>query len=77
MNELILTDRDTKDPVYSGQVIDWGNWNAYLVDLVCRCARKAAEKKYNYFGIQYYGEIFKFWAIISIIINITIINSLL
>ncbi|XP_031574004.1 uncharacterized protein LOC116307825 isoform X2 [Actinia tenebrosa] len=56
MNELILTDRDPTDPVYSGKTIDWGNWNTYLIDLVCRCARKAAEKKYNYFGIQYFGE---------------------
>lgn len=55
--DLILTDRDTTSPVYSGVSIDWGNWDTYLTGLVCRCAQKAAEAKiYQYFGIQSHGK---------------------
>jgi len=54
--DLILTDRDTSSPVYSGGKISWGTWNTYLTDLVCRCAQKAAEAGiYQYFGIQNHG----------------------
>ena len=56
LNKLILTDRDSKSPVYSNIKIDWGNWNAYLPKLACRCAEKAAENKFTHFGLQFYGE---------------------
>ena len=56
LNKLILTDRDSKSPVYSNIKIDWGNWNAYLPKLACRCAEKAADNKFTHFGLQFYGE---------------------
>lgn len=56
LNDYILTDRDYNHPAFSGQFIDWNNFETYLPDLSCRCAQKAATKGYNTFGIQYYGE---------------------
>ncbi|KAJ7383586.1 hypothetical protein OS493_026771 [Desmophyllum pertusum] len=54
--ELIMTDRDPTSDVYSGKKVEWKNWNEYLPDLVCRCAKKTRDKGYNVFGLQFYGE---------------------
>ncbi|KAJ7381348.1 hypothetical protein OS493_001473 [Desmophyllum pertusum] len=56
LEKLILTDRDPTSPAFSKISIDWGNWDSHLPSLACRCAQKAAENKYAYFGLQYYGE---------------------
>ena len=55
--ELLITDRDVKSPKFSGIKVNWGQWDKYLNDIVCRCAAKAKEKKYSLFGVQNYGEI--------------------
>ena len=55
---LILTDRDPTSPVFSNRKIDWGNWDSYISDLACRCAEKAADNGYNFFGLQFYGKSF-------------------
>lgn len=47
--ELMFSDRGIK--------VDWKNWDAYIVDLVCRCAKAAKAKKYSYFSIQFYGMV--------------------
>ncbi|KAL9968558.1 hypothetical protein ACROYT_G020666 [Oculina patagonica] len=44
----ILNERGTKD--------FWVTYNTTLPSLVCRCASKARDMGYQYFGIQYYGE---------------------
>ena len=54
--ELLMTDRDVTSHAYSGKKIDWKNWNEYLPDLVCRCAKKTRDKGYNVFGLQFYGK---------------------
>ncbi|XP_022796155.1 uncharacterized protein LOC111334626 [Stylophora pistillata] len=54
--ELLFTDRDSRSEVFSGKTIDWNNWDTYMIDLVCRCAKAAKAKKYNYFSLQYFGE---------------------
>ncbi|KAL9985033.1 hypothetical protein ACROYT_G007389 [Oculina patagonica] len=54
--ELLMTDRDPTSHAYSGKPVDWKNWNEYLPDLVCRCAKKTRDKGYNVFGLQFYGE---------------------
>ncbi|XP_028515478.1 uncharacterized protein LOC114575226 [Exaiptasia diaphana] len=51
-----LKERLFVDSLNSGYEIDWGSWNDYMVDLVCRCAEVAAAKKHDYFGIQNFGE---------------------
>ena len=57
--ELIMTDRpEPVTPVWSGKEIDWMDWDTYLAELVCRCAKKAAEKKYSVFGVQHFGMSF-------------------
>ncbi|XP_078379184.1 uncharacterized protein LOC144662280 isoform X2 [Oculina patagonica] len=56
LEKLILTDRDPKSRVFSNVSVDWGNWDSYMPSLACRCAKKAAENKYTYFGLQHYGE---------------------
>ena len=52
---LLFTDRDSKSPVYSNKEIDWKNWDTYIKDLVCRCAKAAEEKKFSLFGLQNSG----------------------
>ena len=54
--KLLQTDRDPKSAVYSTINIDWGKWDSYISDLVCRCAEKAAENNYHFFGLQYFGK---------------------
>lgn len=55
MGELLFQDR-YEGKGFSGQRINWGSWDSYLPDLVCRCATAAANKGYSFFGIQFYGE---------------------
>lgn len=54
--ELLMTDRDMKSSKFSGFKVNWGEWDKYLNDIVCRCAVKAKEKKYSLFGVQNYGK---------------------
>lgn len=53
--QLLFTDRDSRSKVSSGKTIDWNNWDNYIVDLVCRCAEAAKDKKYAFFSLQYFG----------------------
>lgn len=55
--ELMFTDRDTNSRVSSGKTVDWNNWDKYIVDVVCRCAKAASAKEYSHFSIQYYGTV--------------------
>lgn len=50
-----MTDRERRLKIYSGQSIDWRNWDVYMPKFVCRCAELAKEKGHNTFGVQYYG----------------------
>jgi len=54
--EYLTNDRDPRHPTFSGQRIDWRNWDVYVPDFACRCALKAKEKNYTFFGMQFYGE---------------------
>ncbi|XP_032233886.1 uncharacterized protein LOC116616115 isoform X2 [Nematostella vectensis] len=54
--EYVQTDRDISIPIYTGTPIDWRNWDAYMPDEVCRCAKAIKAKGYRTFGIQFYGE---------------------
>lgn len=54
--DYIMTDREARLQIFSGQKIDWRNWDVYLPEFVCRCANKAKEKGHTTFGVQYYGE---------------------
>lgn len=52
----LLNDRDEHLQSFSGQLIDWENWYEHLPDFVCRCAKRALEKGWRLFGIQFWGE---------------------
>ena len=54
--ELLFTDRDKSVKKYSNISIDWDNWNSYINDLVCRCAKEAKDRNYAHFSIQFYGK---------------------
>ncbi|XP_068751837.1 uncharacterized protein [Montipora capricornis] len=54
--DYIMTDRDRSLAIYSGQSIDWRNWDSYMPEFACRCAEIAKEKGHNTFGVQFYGE---------------------
>ncbi|KAJ7340116.1 hypothetical protein OS493_002842 [Desmophyllum pertusum] len=54
--DYIMTDRERRLKIYSGQSIDWRNWDVYLPQFVCRCATLAKEKGHDTFSVQYYGE---------------------
>ena len=51
----MMTDREPRLKIYSGQSIDWRNWDVYLPEFVCRCAKLAKIKDHSTFGVQYYG----------------------
>ena len=54
--ELLFTDRDPSMKRCSNIPLNWENWNPYMKDLVCRCAKEAKLRNYPYFSIQYYGK---------------------
>ena len=58
----LLNDRDKQLESFSGQLIDWENWYEHLPDFVCRCAKRALEKGWRLFGIQFWGENYIFTA---------------
>lgn len=72
--ELLMTDRDMNSVKYSGIKVNWGEWDMYMDDIVCRCAEKAKEKKYSHFGIQNYGKctLYLRGRIITLLISILI-----
>ena len=54
--KLIFTDLDNSTAEYSGFPVDWGSWDGYLDDVVCRCAQVSKAKGFTYFGIENFGE---------------------
>lgn len=54
--KLMFTDLDNSTAQYSGFPVDWGSWDAYLDDVVCRCAQVSKAKGFNLFGIGNFGE---------------------
>ncbi|KAJ7385806.1 hypothetical protein OS493_013840 [Desmophyllum pertusum] len=58
LSQELFQDRKSKDPNYSGQAVDWGDYSTYLKGLACRCAQSSKQKGFTYFGLQYYGYCF-------------------
>ena len=54
--EYLANDRDPRHRSFSGQRIDWRNWDVYTPDFACRCALEAKQRNYTFFGMQFYGE---------------------
>jgi hypothetical protein len=45
--------------VFNGRRIDWQNWDTYVPEFICRCAKQAKEFQRQVFGLQFYGECLK------------------
>ena len=54
--QLMFTDLNNSTAKFSGFPVDWGSWDSYLDDVVCRCAQVSNAKGFNYFGIENFGE---------------------
>jgi len=54
--KYILNERDFTLSNWDGYFVDWYNWEIYMPQLMCRCANKAKELGFRYFGLQYFGE---------------------
>ncbi|XP_078379193.1 uncharacterized protein LOC144662284 [Oculina patagonica] len=54
--KLIFSDLDKNSAKFSGVPVDWGRWNTYLDDVVCRCAQVSKAKGFKYFGIENFAE---------------------
>ncbi|XP_031550039.1 uncharacterized protein LOC116287487 isoform X2 [Actinia tenebrosa] len=54
----VLTDRvdSTRGDIFTHVLLDWRNWDTYMPQLACRCAKKAKSLGHTTFGVQYYGE---------------------
>ena len=53
---MLSNERDAHSRVWNGHLIQWLNWDEYIEKLICRCAKRTLQEKYNTFGLQYYGE---------------------
>lgn len=58
LTEELFQDRNSGDPNYSKQDVDWSDYATYLKGLACRCAKKSQEKGFTYFGLQDYARCF-------------------
>jgi len=56
LREMLLNDRDKYSTYHDGHRLDWRKWDKSMHSLACRCAKKAEEKGYQYFGLQFFGE---------------------
>ena len=57
----ILNDIGSQSPGFSGSYANWGEWDEYYKDFICRCAKETLHHGYKVFGVQNFGkyQIFK------------------
>ena len=55
--DYLFNDRDSTIPNFSGQRIDWRNWDTYVPKFACRCAAAAKAHNATFFGMQFYGKL--------------------
>lgn len=57
--ELIINDIAPQSPMFMGHMMTFGDdWDTKIKGLICRCARKVAEKGYKAFAIHNDGRLF-------------------
>ncbi|XP_068717696.1 uncharacterized protein [Montipora capricornis] len=54
--DYLFNDLDPSIETFSGQRVDWRNWDTYLPQVACRCAMAAKARNASFFGIQAYGQ---------------------
>lgn len=60
MSDVLFTDRDTSSKFWSGIKYAFQEFNNYLPDLACRCAKATKVNGYVAFGLQNYGKHLRF-----------------
>lgn len=58
LSQELFQDRESGQPNYSGEDVNWADYSTYLKGLACRCAEKSQQKGFMYFGLQDYGRCF-------------------
>ena len=53
--DYLFNDRDPSIQTFSGRRIDWRNWDIYVPNFACRCAKAAKSHNATFFGMQFYG----------------------
>ena len=56
LGEEIYNEVDPSSPVFGGHLIDVLNWEKDFPVFLCKCARSAKAKGYQYFGVNNFGE---------------------
>lgn len=56
LSDLLFTDRKSSSSKWSGLKYAYQEFNAYLPDLACRCAKATKVKGYAVFGLTNYGN---------------------
>jgi len=55
----LLNDISHKNDGFSGEYADWGEWNDYYKQFICRCAESTLGRGFKVFGVQNFGEFFE------------------
>ena len=57
LSELLITERDlSSEKNVKKKLIDWKNWNSYMVAFVYRCLNETTANNLHVFGMSYYGN---------------------
>jgi len=57
LSELLITERElSSEKNVKKKLIDWKNWNSYMVAFVYRCLNETTANNLHVFGMSYYGE---------------------
>ena len=54
--DFVMTERSYSSEKWNGHLIDWGKWDTYSPEMICRCAEKARKLGRKTFGVQFYGK---------------------
>ena len=74
--EELFTDQSPTSPMFTGQHVDYENWDQYLPNIVCRCAEMTEKKGYKVFGLQMFGNYNQFPLTITLMV-VALFSSLL
>ena len=57
MGEIFINEAAPEKPSFDGNMIQWSkNYEAEFPDFLCKCARKARENGWEYFGVRELGK---------------------
>lgn len=53
----LFTDQNPDSDLFSGITMNLGQWDQYMSDVVCRCAKNAESRDFKLFSIQNFGRL--------------------